>query len=721
MITKERKQWNFKTRDEHKSLALDFAKALKISDILSKLIINRGYESLEEAKSFLSKSTEVLHDPFLLNDMEIGAKRILKAIENNEIISIYGDYDVDGVTSVSILYMYLERLGARVNYYIPSRKGEGYGVSESAVRKLHSNGTSLIITVDTGVTATKEVELANELGVDVVVTDHHECHSELPDAVAIINPKRLDSTYPFSSLAGVGVVFKLLCALEFLHTGDEMIDCVRRISMGYADLTAIGTIADVMPVKDENRLIISFGLSLIDDTDKVGLRALVDLCRTNDTKTRAKPKKKISSGFIGFTVAPRINAAGRISEASLAVDLFLSNDEDYATNQALKLCDINKERQLEENRIAEEAYAYIEENNYDNRNVIILDDPNWNHGVIGIVASRVSEKYSLPAILISFEGNDDPNDLEAIGKGSGRSVAGMNLVDALSHCSELLEKFGGHELAAGLTVKRKNIVALQEKMDEYAKKCFEENAPQNAIDVDLLVSPGEISLSLANELNLLEPYGVSNPVPVFAMQNMIIDDIVPIGMNRHLKLFLSRDGVTFTSMLFCVTPQEFPYDIGDEVDIAFNLEINDFMNTKNIQFNIKDIRTSQRLYDEQMAQENEYLRVKEGTSNLSFEEIVPQREDFTLIYSFLVKEARDGKDKYSYVKLLHAIKRKYTGVTANYIKAKLVIKIFRELNILSIDEIDEVSFKFKVNYSKNKTNLEKSSILKRIKSLYTAK
>ena len=720
MITKERKQWNFKTRDEHKSLALDFAKALKISDILSKLIINRGYESLEEAKSFLSKSTEVLHDPFLLNDMEIGAKRILKAIENNEIISIYGDYDVDGVTSVSILYMYLERLGARVNYYIPSRKGEGYGVSESAVRKLHSNGTSLIITVDTGVTATKEVELANELGVDVVVTDHHECHSELPDAVAVINPKRLDSTYPFSSLAGVGVVFKLLCALEFLHTGDEMIDCVRRISMGYADLTAIGTIADVMPVKDENRLIISFGLSLIDDTDKVGLKALVDLCRTNEAKTRTKPKKKISSGFIGFTVAPRINAAGRISDASLAVDLFLSNDEDYATNQALKLCDINKERQLEENRIAEEAYAYIEENNYDNRNVIILDDPNWNHGVIGIVASRVSEKYSLPAILISFEGNDDPNDPEAIGKGSGRSVAGMNLVDALSHCSELLEKFGGHELAAGLTVKRKNIVALQEKMDEYAKKCFEENTPQNAIDVDLLVSPNEISLSLANELNLLEPYGVSNPVPVFAMQNMIIDDIVPIGMNRHLKLFLSRDGVTFTSMLFCVTPQEFPYDIGDEVDIAFNLEINDFMNTKNVQFNIKDIRTSQRLYDEQMAQENEYLSVKEGTSNLSFEEIVPQREDFTLIYSFLVKEARDGKDKYSYVKLLHAIKRKYTGVTANYIKAKLVIKIFRELNILSIDEIDEVSFKFKVNYSKNKTNLEKSSILKRIKSLYTA-
>lgn len=718
MISKEKKKWNIKDSTIDKTLVAEIATALDISDVLSTLIINRGYDSVEAAYAFVSKNTEVMHDPFLFNDMKIGAERILKAVKEKEKISIYGDYDVDGVTSVSILYMYLERIGANVDYYIPSRKGEGYGVSEYAVRKLNDNGTKLIITVDTGVTANNEIDIANELGIDVVVTDHHECRSALPNAVAVINPKRQDSTYPFSHLAGVGVVFKLLCALEHLYSNDEMIDCVRRIATQYADLTAIGTIADVMPVKDENRLIVSLGLNLIDKTQNIGLRSLIELCRSNETRSKVKSKKKISSSFVGFTIAPRINAAGRISDASIAVDLFLAKDEKYADELALKLCDINKDRQLEENKIAEEAYAYIEENGYEKNSVIILDSDRWHHGIIGIVASRISEKYSVPAILISFEGDDNNGSEEDIGKGSGRSIHGMNLVDALSYSSDSLEKFGGHELAAGLTIKRKNIDALREKLNQYAKKCFEENEPEKHMDIDCIIDAEQANLSVASGLSLLEPYGVSNPMPVFAMENMILEDIIPIGMNRHLKLVLSKNGKTFTAMLFCVTPQEFPYEIYDEVDVAFNLEINEFMNSKNVQFNVKDIKLSERLMKKQEIAESEYLSVKEGKIHLPAEEVVPDRADFALVYSFLSKEAREGKTKYSYLKLLSALNRKYTGVTANYIKLKIVIKVFRELNIISIDEIDDYSFNFKINYSKNKTNLEKSSILRKIKTLY---
>ncbi|MBQ3041000.1 MAG: single-stranded-DNA-specific exonuclease RecJ [Clostridia bacterium] len=720
MLKKERKRWNIKATNLDNSIVNQLVDALGTSDVLATLMINRGYSSIDSAKSFLGKSTEVMHDPFLLNDMEKGARRIIDAISKKERISIYGDYDVDGVTSVSILYMYLSELGACVDYYIPSRMGEGYGVSKNAISRLSANGTNLIITVDTGVTASEEIDLATRMGIDVVVTDHHECYSSLPKAVAVINPKRPDSTYPFQHLAGVGVVFKLLCAIEILISGNEPIDCVRKISMKYADFTAIGTIADVMPVKDENRLIVSLGLSLIDNTENIGLRALVELCTTNETRAKTKVKKKISSGFVGFTIAPRINAAGRISEASIAVELFLCNDEQRAQEYAIRLCNINKDRQFEENKIAEQAYAIIEENGYDENSVIILDDHKWHHGVIGIVASRISERYTLPTILISFEGNEDPNAPEAIGKGSGRSVEGLNLVDALAYCGDLLERFGGHELAAGLTIKRKNIDALRKKINEYARKCFENHTPENVMDIECELDAKQANLTLASELSLLEPYGVSNPIPVFSMSNMIIEDIIPIGMNRHLKLILSKDGRTFTAMLFCVSSQEFPYEIDDEVDVAFNLEINEFMNTKNVQLNIKDIRLSERLFQEQQCEELKYQLVINGKSSLNSELIIPKRDDFALVYSFLQKEAQEGKGSFSYIKLLKALKRKYSGVTLNYIKLKLVIKVFRELNIISIDELDEFSFEYKMNFSKSKTDLEKSSILKNLKTMYSS-
>lgn len=719
MDKQQRKKWEVKFTPDKEKYIDEISEATGLYPTMSKLLVNRGYTDIKSANDFLGKRTEILHDPFLLEDMQKGASKILECIESGRKIMIYGDYDVDGITSVSILYLYLSRAGANVGYYIPSRKGEGYGVSSDAVKKAASAGTSLIITVDTGITANREVEEAKALGVDFVITDHHECPDVLPDAYAVINPKRSGRKYPFPFLAGVGVVFKLLCALEAIKSGEPMIDCVRRIFEKYSDLTAIGTIADVMPVTDENRIIISHGLSLAEHTDKIGLEKLINLCRSNETKTtKQKAIKKLSSGFVGFVLAPKINAAGRISDASIAVELFLTEDESTAEKLALKLCEINRERQLEENKIAEEANEYIDKHPFDKSGVIIIENDTWNHGVIGIVSSRITEKYSLPSVLISFEGNEDPTDPEAIGKGSGRSIGGMNLVNALSSCSDLLEKYGGHELAAGLSVKRKNLEEFKKRMNGYANKFFGTEAPVPTLDIDCEVSTDEINLSLASEISMLEPYGVSNPTPLFVLRDARIEDIIPVGMNRHLKIRLSKGKFSVNAMLFGTSSEEFSLNINDLVDVAFNLEINDFMGTVSPQMNIKDIRTSESEYLKELENERIYDEVKAGVSTLDPSYIIPAREDFSLIYRFLLREAREGRDEYTVTRLLYALEKSFPGASLNYVKIKLAIKVIRELNIVSVEEKGSKAYKFKFTYSKNKTSLDKSSILKTIKGMY---
>lgn len=722
MSNRQKRKWQMKEYCEDSELILDISSKLGCSDTLATLLINRGYRDIKSAEKFIKKSQEILHNPFLLNDMNKAVARISASVKNKEKITIYGDYDVDGVTSVSILYLYLEKLGANVDYYIPCRKSEGYGVSVEAITKLKENGTKLIITVDTGVTAIDETEYAKECGIDVVITDHHECTDVLPNAIAVINPKRHDTTYPFSNLAGVGVVFKLLCALESTNCNVEMYEATKRIAMCYSDLTAIGTIADVMPVIDENRIIIAYGLDRAEKTDKVGLEVLVRLCRNGDGKIlKSKSKKKLTSGFIGFTIAPRINAAGRISSASTAVELFLSKDEAKAEKYAQELCEINRERQFTENKIAEEAYEIIEENGYFMNNMIILDNPEWHHGVIGIVSSRVSDKYGVPSILVSFEGNENPDDPEAIGKGSGRSISGMNLVDALTSCSDILEKFGGHELAAGLTVKRKNLSLLKNRLEEYARECFKDKGPERLLEIDCELDSRQITLPLAQELVILEPYGVSNPAPIFACKNMVIEDIIPVGMNRHLRLTLSKDGKQYSAMLFSVSPDEFWLNISDEVDIAFNLETNEFAGNVNLQISIKDISISQRSISIEEQNETMYNEAKEGKSQLEAEYIIPEREDFALIYNYLLGCARCGQNIYSFYRLTTDVCRVKEGCNLNYVKVKFIIKIFRELNIISINEIDKNSFTFKFSFNKNKTNLDKSNILRKLKSMYQTK
>ena len=723
MIKTQNKKWNIKGFMDDKGLVNDISNGLGVSLPLSTILVNRGYDTLQKAEAFIKKSQEILHDPFLLNDMDLAVDRIIQAINKKEKITVYGDYDVDGVTSVSILYLYLKRAGSIVEYYIPCRKGEGYGVSIGAIDKICSNGTKLIITVDTGVTANAETDYATSLGIDVVITDHHECTDSLPKAIAIINPKRHDTTYPFSNLSGVGVAFKLLCAIECTLKGCPMIDAIRKIVYDYSDLTAIGTIADVMPVVDENRILISVGLNRAENTDKIGLSALINNCRNSEGKAQSKykQKKKLSSGFVGFTLAPRINAAGRISSASLAVDLFLAKDEKTANDFSLQLCEINRERQSTENKIAEEAYELVEKNGYSDKSVIVLDACDWHHGVIGIVSSRVTDRYGVPSILISFEGNDDPNDMEAIGKGSGRSVNGMNLVAALSECSDLLEKFGGHELAAGLSIKRKNLEKFRNRMEAYAKKCFAGAEPEQILEIDCELDTKDISISFAEELCCLEPYGVSNPTPIFALRNALLSDITPVGLNKHLKLSIVKDGFVFTAMLFSTTPQEFNLSVGDEVDIAFNLDINEFNGVSSVQISIKDIRPSERNIHFELINEQMYESVKNGESSLDSDYIIPTREDFVKVYNFLLSSARMGKETYRISRLLTDLLRQGSNSCINYVKLKFIIKIFRELNIINIEEIDDVTFAFHIVFTKNKTNLEKSNILKKLKSMYPKK
>lgn len=712
--------WNFLLKPSDNEIIDKLSIELGISRLLATVVSNRGYKTPKEARDFIRKSQEILHDPFLLNDMEAAIERILMAVKNKEKITIYGDYDVDGVTSVSILLLYLKSIGANADFYIPCRKTEGYGVSVDAIDKLREQDTRLVITVDTGVTAIDEIAYANNIGVDFIVTDHHECGDSLPDAVAVINPKRRDTTYPFQSLAGVGVVFKLLCALESRFSNVDVWEATRKIAYAYSDLTSIGTIADVMPVIDENRIIISMGLAQAEKTNNVGLRQLIDVCRTGEGKTfKSKQKKKINSSFIGFTLAPRVNAAGRISSASIAANLFLETDKKKVEQLTYELCEINRERQATENKIADMAYEIIDKGGYEDKFIYIVDDNEWHNGVIGIVSSRVSEKYGVPSILISFEGNEDPNDPEAIGKGSGRSLGGLNLVNALNECSDLLEKFGGHELAAGLSIKRKNLAAFKRKMEEYAKNCFNGAEPERSLVIDCEISADEATMEQARELMCLEPYGVSNPTPVFTMRNVIITDIVPIGLNRHLKLTISKESKQFTAMLFSVAPNEFQFDRGDEVDIAVNLDINEFNGLTSLQLNVKDIKISQSFVQFEKVNEELYQNAKDGNTDLSADYVIPDRDDFATVYNHLLNSARLGKSSYRYSRLLYDLQK--NNLNLNYTKLKLVIKVFRELNIINIDIIDDYTFSFRFSYPRVKTSLDKSTYLKKLKQLYSKK
>ena len=701
---------------ERDKIIAEMAEKLGQSRFFAVLLYNRGYRTAEDAMRFLHFEEENLHDPYLLCDMDKATDRIFEAIKNKEKICVYGDYDVDGVTAVSTLYLYLTALGADVCIKIPKREGEGYGVSCATVEKLSDAGVQLVITVDTGITACDEVLYAKSLGMDFVITDHHECRDILPEACAVVNPHRRDCPYPFKELAGVGVVFKLVCALEIKRCRAEglAVDrALRDICLRYVDLVTLGTIADVMPIVDENRLIVSMGLKLMENSARPGLRALIDAASAKKSGDESK-RKKINSSFIGFGIAPRINAAGRISDAAIAVRALLAS-EDEAEALAEELCEINRQRQVEENRIAEEAYEMIQDlADLDQNPVIVLDSNEWQQGIIGIVASKITEKYGLPSILVSFDSTLHPTPFDE-GRGSGRSIKGLNLVEALNYCEDLLIKHGGHELAAGLTIRRSALDDFRDRINEYARAHLSDDAFRITMDADCELDTADINITLAKEIQQLEPYGTGNSTPLFILKDAVAKRIVATKGGDHTRMTVEKDGKYINAMYFGMAPTDLGFFVGDKIDLLFNLDINDYKNVQSEQLTVRDARIAKSCTDVIENAHRRYEEVRAGGVHSSEEDFVPTREDCAIVYTYLRREYRNGQyscDLDFTLKLIN----KECGGKMNYVKLKYIFEILNELKICDIREGRKDEYVYEVNFQANKTSIDKSAILKKLKS-----
>ncbi len=539
-----------------------------LNELLATILSNRNITEEEQIRLFLNPTRNDFYDPYLITDMEIAVERIIKAIENKEKVTIYGDYDVDGITSITVLKSFLKEIGLETSVYIPNRLDEGYGLNKNAIDKIAKDGCNLMITVDCGISGIEEIEYANSLGIETIVTDHHEPGNELPNAVAVIDNKRKDSKYPFRELAGVGVVFKLTQGLA------KRLNLKEEAYLKYLDIVCVGTISDIVPLVDENRVIAKLGLMLVKQTKNIGLRSIIN----------SSGYTKIDSNTISFGVAPRINACGRMGKAKEALNLLLSTDIYEVNELTQKLNDHNKERQETEKAIFENAVEKIEKENLDQNKAIILGGENWHHGVIGIVSSKITDMYFKPSILLSFEE-------DGIGKGSGRSIPGFDLHEALMQCLDTIEKFGGHSMAVGITIRK-------DKLEEFRKE-FEEIAEKNEIDkiipiinIDAKISLNEIDKEMVESIKQLEPFGEANKMPIFAFKNLKIDSIRALSGGKHLKLTLKNNNNIINAIGFNIGHLAEEYLIGDKVDVAGVLEINTFGGVDNLQINIKDIMKS---------------------------------------------------------------------------------------------------------------------------------
>ena len=632
--------------------------------LVSGVLASRGIDSAEAAAAFLEQENTLSHSPFLMIDMDKAVSRINDALLGREKIAVFGDYDVDGITATCILVDYLKSRGADVLHYIPRRVEDGYGLSRDAIAGLRQQGVKLLITVDCGITGVEEVDYARSIGVDVVITDHHECKDQLPNACAVVDPHRSDCPYPFKHLAGCGVALKLVLAL-----GGS--DREGALFARYCTLCAIGTVADVMLMSGENRTIVSRGLACIGHSDFIGLHALLE--------ETGLAGKEISSVQIGFVLSPRINAAGRMGAADMAADLLLCDDPARASEMAQALCALNRERQNVEQTIYSQAEEMLEHMPEHLRTAIVLSDQRWHQGVVGIVASRLSEKYSRPCFMIHLNGG--------VGKGSCRSWGGFNLFAALESCNDLLLGFGGHELAAGFTIEEKNIPAFRERMNRFAAEFRGGEAPVSSLDVDMLITqPGRISLQELEALSALEPYGSGNARPVFCLQGANLIHAQNVGQNRHLKLRLCRGNASFDGIFFSSTLESCGVSEGDRVDVAFYLQINEFRGNRSIQLQLVDIRPSLL----PSTKEQDALRLVERVvsgetiSPKDARRLLPAREQYvgawrTLEHLFTQK----GSVTVSYLPLVRSISARI-GRNEPFLRSALCLEVFAERGLLTL-------------------------------------
>ena len=631
--------------------------------LLSTVLAARGISSPEDAAEFLDRERKLTISPMLMRDMDKAVARIQRAIADGETVAVFGDYDVDGITSTVLLMDYLKSCGANCLRYIPRRIEDGYGLSKDAIQGLHDQGATLMVTVDCGITGNEEVDFANALGMDVVVTDHHECKEHLPNAVAVVDPHRGDCPYPFKHLAGVGVALKLVLALGGENREDALF-------ARYCTLAAIGTIADVMRMEGENRTIVSCGLEALPHTDFVGIHALL--------KEAGLLGKPITSIQIGFVLSPRINAAGRMGAADLAADLLEADDPARAEEMARQLCDLNRERQAVEQAICADAIHQIDKLRSEDRNALVLSSENWHQGVVGIVASRLSEKYSCPSFMIHLK--------DGTGKGSCRSYGGFNLFAALESCADLLDGFGGHELAAGFTIPEENIGAFRTRMNRYVRSVSGGEPPVSSLEIDAPITcPADVTLSEVEQLSLLEPYGAGNPRPTFALLGATVDAIQSVGQGKHLKLRLSKGSCRFDTIFFSMTEEECGIAAGMRVDAAFYLQANTFRGNTSLQLQLIDIRPSLTPSRHEAEALELVHRLMDGAP-LSAQETArlrASRDQFAACWVVLERHLRQGKAEEELLPYLRQLAAQ-AGGSESFLRTALALEVFQERGLISL-------------------------------------
>ena len=556
-----RRKWSLSSIDKEQAALL--AETLSIDPFIALMLVSRGITRPLDVDEFFSNDV-VLGNPFEIRDMDKAVERIRPAIEAKERIAVFGDYDADGVTSTALLYSYLKSCGADALCYIPDRMTEGYGTSNDAIDELNKQGVKLIITVDNGIAAVEETEYAKSLGIDMVITDHHKVGDVLPDAVAVVDPHREDDNSHFKEWAGVGVAFKLVCAIEGVD-GESLVDM-------YSDLVAIGTLADVVSLTDENRVLVKAGLERINYNPRLGVEMI---------KQVSSASRSLSSTGVAFTVAPRINAAGRMGSAYRALKLLLCENEDRARELAEEIDMANKERQSVEADITAQAIAAIESGNNKYDRVLVVSGEGWHSGVIGIVAARLVEKYGKPAVVIAIDEDE--------AKGSARSLGDFSLYDAFCHCSDMLTHFGGHTLAAGMGIEKDRIEEFRKAINDYAA---EKEMPFPTLTLDCKLNPAYISVELANNLSAMEPYGNGNEQPLFGLYGMTVSSVRPIGEGKHIRLTLTKGESSVSVVKFGTPADSFPFVAGDKVDVAAKLEKNEYKGEIRASVQMRDIRFS---------------------------------------------------------------------------------------------------------------------------------
>lgn len=676
------KKWVLSSEDTSSSSIL--AQECGVSDFVAEILMNRGYKTFEKASQFVENSDEIA-SPLDIADMQEAVNRIQEAIENCEKVAIYGDYDCDGITSTAMLYMYFQTIGLDVIYYIPERDGEGYGLNNAAIDNLNEKGVTLIVTVDNGISAFKQVSYAKKLGIDMVITDHHQPPEEIPNACAVVDPHRKDCKSIFKDLCGVGVAFKLIATLE----GDVM-----AVLESFGDIVALGTIADIVPLISENRILVNYGIKMLKMTDNLGLKALIKVASLN--------VEKLTSRDVAFMLVPRINAAGRMGNASKAVELLTCESEEIAEKLALELDALNRKRKEEEQQIIEDISNMLKKKpDALNQRVLMFYNEKWNHGIIGIICSKLVEKYSKPVIMMTKD-----NDII---KGSARSIGDFNLYNALNANAKFLTQYGGHKRAGGFSLLEENLNKFKINMQQYAKNKFD-IMPCYEYFIDKKLRSNEITVDIIKSLDVFEPFGCNNEQPLFLIANAKIEKITPISNDKHLKITLNYDGQSIDALYFGMESKNFNFSVTSCVSVLCYANINEYNQKLSVSLKIKDIRPygfNQKTF---FTAKSYYEKIK--NAEILPKDVIrvatPTRKDIANIYKWIKsRNGFNGDIDVMYFSI--------TQYNINYCKMRIILDILNEMQLIilspSLDNISLIEVKEKVDLTQSKLLKKLSSLL----------